>query len=127
MDSIETTPIASAPAAALAAAPAPASTLPVATAPASTPVASSGGDSVKSILKNLDWVQVGFGVLASTTLFYAIYYYRYNIAMTKSFVKNVEGKIDELTIKYSDVSSALDSKKEEENKQNTNKGTQGFV
>jgi hypothetical protein len=74
----------------------------------------SGNGSVKDIVKNLDWVQVGFGVLGSAALFYAIYYFRYHIAMNKTFVKNIENKIDDITIKIADINSVMNTRQQEQ-------------
>ena len=88
-------------------------TPPVATpAPASSSFSNGG---IVDTLKNLNWIQVGFGVLGSTALFFAIYYFRYNIKMTKSFVSDVENKIDELDIKYADMASVLNKQEKEKN------------
>jgi hypothetical protein len=75
-------------------------------APATTP-ASSGSfqDSFKKAVSNP--VQIGFGILGALALYYAIYYYRYNNQMQKIFVKNIENKMDELDMKYSDLISKV--------------------
>jgi hypothetical protein len=73
----------------------------------------SSGGGFKETLKNMNWVEVGFGILGATALFYAIYYFRYNINNQKSFVKNMEGKVDDLTIKMHDISSAMSKPKED--------------
>lgn len=73
----------------------------------------SSGGGLKETFKNMNWVEVGFGILGATALFYAIYYFRYNINNQKSFVKNMEGKVDDLTIKMYDVSSAMSQPKEQ--------------
>jgi hypothetical protein len=100
------------------AAPTPVAPPPVAPAPAvmtETKMDSgSGNGSVKDIVKNLDWVQVGFGVLGSAALFYAIYYFRYHIAMNKTFVKNIENKIDDITIKIADINSVMNTRQQEQ-------------
>lgn len=87
---------------------------PTSVMPETTSNSGSGGGSVKEIVKNLDWVQVGFGVLGSAALFYAIYYFRYHIAMNKTFVKNIENKIDDLTIKLADVNSVMNTRQQEQ-------------
>jgi hypothetical protein len=66
---------------------------------------SEGG--VVSILKNLNWIEVGFGILGSAALYYAIYYYRYNINAQKSFQSEMQNKIDELNIKIADINSVI--------------------
>ena len=91
---------------------------PAAPAPAyndgGTTAPTGGGGTITQTFKNLDWVQVGFGVLGSAALFYAIYYFRYNIQMNKTFVKSVEARMDELTIKVADVSSVLNTQTQQQ-------------
>ena len=82
--------------------------------PAMTETKMENGGSVKEIVKNLNWVQVGFGILGSAALFYAIYYFRYHIAMNKTFVKNIENKMDDLTIKIADINSVMNNKQQEQ-------------
>lgn len=86
--------------------------------PASESKFEKGG--VVDTLKNLNWIQVGYGILISYATFLGIYYFRYNIKMTKSFVSNVENKIDELDIKYADLSSVIN--KSEKQKEASSKG-----
>jgi hypothetical protein len=90
------------------------------TAPAQMPDSKFESGGVVDTLKNLNWIQIGFGVLGSYFLFLGIYYFRYNIKMTKTFVGNVENKIDELDIKYADLSSVVN--KGEKQKEASNKG-----
>ena len=73
----------------------------------------SSGGGLKDTFKNMNWVEVGFGILGATALFYAIYYFRYNINNQKTFVKNMEGKVDDLTIRMHDISSAMSQPKEQ--------------
>ena len=67
-------------------------------------------DSLKKAVSNP--VQLAFGVLTTAALFYAIYYFQYNIRFSKTFVKNVENKIDDLDMKYADVLSKLNDKQQ---------------
>ena len=101
----------SAPAAASApvAAPAPAPAPIVAATPTPAPMQSESAD-IKGIMKNLNWLEIGFGILGTTALFYTIYYFKYNINMNKSFKVEMQNKIDDLTIKVSDLSSAVNGK-----------------
>jgi hypothetical protein len=52
-------------------------------------------------------VQIGFGILFATAGFYFIYWLQYSNKFNKTFVKNVENKIDELDMKYADVLSKM--------------------
>lgn len=103
MDGLETTQTTPAPAPAPVPAPVPAST-PVPATPVSE---ATNGEGVVSILKNLNWIEVGFGILGSAALYYAIYYYRYNINAQKSFQSEMQNKIDELNIKIADINSVI--------------------
>jgi len=93
----------------IAPAPAPMSTPPsVNTNPAPASATASSGsfqDSFKKAVSNP--VQIGFGILGALALYYAIYYYRYNNQMQKIFVNNIENKMDELDMKYSDLVSKV--------------------
>jgi hypothetical protein len=88
-------------------------------APAPMPQMAEGGSTERSsgfvdTIKNLNWVEVGFGILGATALFYAIYYFRYNINNHKNFVKNIEGKVDDLHIKIADVNSSVAQKQQQQ-------------
>lgn len=73
---------------------------------ATTPAANgSFKDSFKKAVSNP--VQLGFGVLAAGALITFLYYLQYNIKFSKTFVKSVENKIDDLDMKYADVVSKL--------------------
>jgi len=107
MDGLETTNVASTPTTTPAVAPQPTPVAtPVAEVPQSAPsTTQNSGDDLKTIFKNLNWFEVGFGILASATLFYAIYYYKYQIYLNKKVLVDMQNKIDELTIKVSDLES----------------------
>jgi hypothetical protein len=96
---IDIAPVASPVAAAAPVAPAP-------VAPAQAPQSSS----LMGTLKNLNWVEVSFGILGSAALYFTIYYYRHNLNAQAGFKTDMQNKIDELQIKLSDVSSVLDNK-----------------
>jgi len=101
------TPQAAAPAVA---APAP----PVEIAPAvqaPTPQMNEGGNSVIETLKGLNWVEVGFGILGTAALFYAIYYYKYSITTAKMVETRMQNQLDEINIKLADFQSVLEAKK----------------
>jgi hypothetical protein len=100
---IDIAPVASPVAAAAPVAPAPvAPVAPAAQAPQSS--------SLMGTLKNLNWVEVSFGILGSAALYFTIYYYRHNLNAQAGFKTDMQNKIDELQIKLSDVSSVLDNK-----------------
>ena len=105
MEEATSATVAPAPAAAPAAASAPAAAPPA--APAAAPQSSGGmGSSIKEAISTMNWTEVIFGVLGSAALFYTIYYYKYNLTMNKTFKAEMQNKIDDLTIKLSDMQSA---------------------
>jgi hypothetical protein len=67
------------------------------------PMSSSGTFNLRS----LNWIEIGFGILGATALYYAIYYYRYNINQSKAFALSVQNRLDELDIKLADVNSVF--------------------
>ena len=75
---------------------------------------SSGSGSLSSMFRNLDLIQVGFGVLASATLYYALYYYRYNVNQSKAFALNIQNRLDELDIKLADVNSVFQNEQQQQ-------------
>jgi len=81
-----------------------------------TPSSGSFMDSLKKAVSNP--VQIGFGILFATAGFYFIYWLQYSNKFNKTFVKNVENKIDELDIKYADVVSKLNKQQQETVTQN---------
>jgi hypothetical protein len=103
-----TSVVAPAPAAAPTPAAAPAPATPSVAAPAPAPESSGGGfaSSIKEAVSTMNWTEVVFGILGSAALFYTIYYYKYNLTMNKKFKAEMQNKIDDLTIKLSDLQSA---------------------
>jgi peptidoglycan hydrolase CwlO-like protein len=123
MEAIDTT-AASTPAPAPAPTPTPTAT-PVVATPTDTS-SSSGGSSVVQTLKNLNWVEVGFGILGAAALYYAIYYYRYSIKSAKTFETDFQNKIDDINIKIADVSSSISDLQTRDNQANSSSTPQYF-
>ena len=89
---------------------------PVATpTPTSTPPSSGG--SITDILKDMNWIEVGFGILGTATLYYAIYYYRYNINQNKFLIEKLQNQIDDSNMKIADMESALIEKESQQQQQ----------
>jgi len=86
----------------------PAAPMPAAATP---PAQSGGGSNITDILKNLNWIEICFGILGTAALYYTVYYYRYNITATKMAKNETQNQIDELTIKLADMQSVLAEKK----------------
>lgn len=72
---------------------------------------SGGGDSIKDVFTNMNWIEVGFGILGAASLFYVINYFRYRNRMGKVFENSIQNKMDDLNIKMADVNSYVDAKK----------------
>lgn len=109
LSSATVTPTAAAPA------PAPPAPTPAAPAPAAAPapmsMPSSGGGKLTDMVKRLNPLEIGFGILGAAALYYTIYYFKYNMTMSKGFRTEIENKVDELTMKVSDVQSAVERDK----------------
>jgi hypothetical protein len=88
----------------------------------SMPIAESRGEGFMETLKSLNPLEILFGILGATTLYYTIYYYRHSITISKSSKMEMENKIDDLEIKVSDLSSALQSQKQQQQSNNSNFG-----
>jgi hypothetical protein len=106
MDGLTSAPVNAAPAAAPAPAPAPA-------APAAAPMQPmmqqpTSGSKIGDIFKRMNMVEIGFGILGATALYFTIYYYRYHMTMSKSLAVDLQNKVDDLEIKVSDMQSAMD-------------------
>jgi peptidoglycan hydrolase CwlO-like protein len=126
MEAIDTTSVASTP-------------TPVATPPATVPVvttapttidttsqSSGSGSSIVQTLKNLNWVEVGFGILGAAALYYAIYYYKYSIKTAKTFETDFQNKIDDINIKIADVSSSISELQTRDNETTSSSTPQNF-
>jgi hypothetical protein len=98
------------PAPAVAPAPTPAAA-PVA-APAASPEPSfnesSSDNSLMSVIKSLNIIEVTFGILGAAALYYTIYYYKYNMTNGDKTRNEMQNRIDALEIKLAEL-------KEEEN------------
>jgi len=106
MDGLTSTPVNAAPAAAPAPAPAPTP----APAPAMQPMQmqqQTAGSKIGDIFKRMNMIEVGFGILGATALYFTIYYYRYNMTMSKALANDLQNKVDDLEIKVSDLQSAM--------------------
>lgn len=114
LTSATTAPAAPAPAPAAPAAPAPAPAMPMGGMPMG-----GGSGKITDILKRINVVEVGFGILGAAALYYTIYYYRYNLTMSKTFRTEIENKVDDLSMKVADVQSAVERDKAQA-------ATQGF-
>jgi hypothetical protein len=65
----------------------------------------SGDDTLMGTLKSFNWIEIGFGILGTAALLAIIQYYRYSLNQQKAFQLEVQNKIDDLEIKYSDLKS----------------------
>jgi hypothetical protein len=76
--------------------PIPAPTQTTEVTPTNNPIApmdsASGGG--KDFLKNLDWVEVGLGALASLTLYFVIYYYKNKVIFERMEKSQIQKQLD---------------------------------
>jgi hypothetical protein len=64
-------------------------------------------DKVSDMLSDMNWVEVGLGILGTAALYYTIYYYRYNVQNARLMKKEIENRIDDIDIKVADIQSAM--------------------
>jgi hypothetical protein len=110
-------------------APAPVAIAPVTPVVAPTPTdtqSSGSGSAIIQTLKNLNWVEVGFGILGAAALYYAIYYYKYSIKTAKTFETDFQNKIDDINIKIADVSSSISDLQTRDNETTSSSTPQYF-
>jgi hypothetical protein len=98
---------------------------PAPTAPAPAPVVDmpmnygdggGGGNIVMDTIKSVSPLEWILSILGTTALIYSIYYFRNNIEINKAKT-GLENKIDELEIKISDLSSAIQNQKQQQQQQ----------
>jgi hypothetical protein len=101
--------------------PAAVSSPPVQSTPTVTPSVSSivvdqapQSQSALDIFKSLNPVEILFGILGAAALYVVIDHYRYNTNFAKKDKLQIENKLDELEIKYSDLSSAIQSREQQQ-------------
>ena len=85
-------------------------------APAASPEPSfnesSSDNSLMSVIKSFNIIEVTFGILGAAALYYTIYYYKYNMTNGDKTRNEMQNRIDALEIKLAEL-------KEEENNNNT--------
>jgi len=74
-------------------------------APAVAPVYAAPAPNFLDGFKGLNWIEVGFGILGSATLYYTIYYFKYKIQFNKQ-QKDIENRLDSITMDVSDLKDA---------------------
>ena len=84
---------------------------------------SSGGGSLLDTLKNLNWIEIGVGILGVWGLAAFIGHYTVNKKILQPSITEMQNKIDKITIELSDVKTALESKIAQQSAATT----QGFV
>ncbi len=109
MDGLTSAPVNPAPASAPAPAPAAPAAAPAPAPAMSTPSTGMGGK-ISDIFKRGNMIELGFGIIGAAALYFTIYYYRYQMTMSKSLSSELQNKLDDLEIKVGDLQSALDRK-----------------
>lgn len=59
------------------------------------------------MLKSMNWVEIGFSALGAATLYFMIFYYNTSSKVNKTYMTEVENKIDDINIKVADIQSAM--------------------
>jgi hypothetical protein len=85
---------------------------PVAASPEPSFNESSPDNSLMSVIKSFNIIEVTFGILGAAALYYTIYYYKYNMTNGDKTRNEMQNRIDALEIKLAEL-------KEEENNNNT--------
>lgn len=74
--------------------------------PAQNPAASysdaPSGMTFKAFVASMNWVEVAFGLVGATALFYTIYYYRNKLQIDKLMTNKLQKQIDEINITLQD-------------------------
>ena len=71
----------------------------IATAPQVTETGGGGG----GFFSSLDWVEVGFGILGATALYFVIYYYKNKTVFEKTEKSQLQQQIDSLKTQLKDL------------------------
>lgn len=64
-------------------------------------------ETVGSMLKSYNWIEMGFSMLGAAALYFVITYYNTSSKVNKTYMTQVENKIDDLNIKVADIQSAM--------------------
>jgi hypothetical protein len=100
--------------------PAPAPTAAPAAAPAATSMQPSFDESpsdksLMGIIKSFNWLEITFGILGATALYYTIYYYKYNMTSADKTRNEMQNRIDALEIKLADMQDEEENKNSPQN------------
>jgi hypothetical protein len=60
------------------------------------------GMTFKAFVTSMNWVEVTFGLVGATALFYTIYYYKNKLQIDKLMTNSMQKQIDEINIKLQD-------------------------
>ena len=119
MEGLETTPVSTSltPDVNPAPAPAPAPAPVAAAAPSIEPSFddNSSDKSLMGILKSLNWLEITFGIIGATALYYTIYYYKYNMTVADKTRNEMQNRIDALEIKLADMQDEEENKNSPQN------------
>jgi hypothetical protein len=93
---------------------------PMVQTPMSAPVMANGGvsgsGSLRSFLKEINWVDVGILMLGTAALYYTIYYYRIKIKAQKRELADIGNKMDMMEAKVSAIQKQQQSQSQTTNK-----------
>jgi hypothetical protein len=92
-------------------------------APATTPAAtmqpsfdeSPSDKSLMGIIKSFNWLEITFGIIGATALYYTIYYYKYNMTSGDKTRNEMQNRIDALEIKLAELQEQEENKNSPQN------------
>ena len=101
-------------------APAPAASAATVAAPAAPSMQPSfdespSDNSLMGIIKSFNWLEITFGILGATALYYTIYYYKYNMTSADKTRNEMQNRIDALEIKLADMQDEEENKNSPQN------------
>lgn len=76
---------------------------------------SPSDNSLMGIIKSFNWLEITFGILGATALYYTIYYYKYNMTSADKTRNEMQNRIDALEIKLADMQDEEENKNSPQN------------
>lgn len=75
----------------------------------------SSDKSLMGIIKSFNWLEITFGIIGATALYYTIYYYKYNMTVADKTRNEMQNRIDALEIKLADMQDEEENKNSPQN------------
>jgi len=71
--------------------------------------------SLMGIIKSFNWLEITFGIIGATALYYTIYYYKYNMTSADKTRNEMQNRIDALEIKLAELQEQEENKNSPQN------------